>query len=112
MHHVAPQQKCKFAEPACHLKPEMDFGNVMKCQFDGMNILCHADINLVSFHVLFRPFQTHPASQDRKKTREELRKPIESCLDILGLQYCAPYQISAVFPHTYRKGDRRGIRTQ
>lgn len=27
-HHVAPQQKCKLAEPARHVKEEMDFGNV------------------------------------------------------------------------------------
>lgn len=56
-HHVAPapQQKCKLAEPARHVKQENGLSirfNSIECQFDRMNILCHADTHFISFHVL------------------------------------------------------------
>lgn len=52
---------------------------------------------------MFRPFQTHLASQDRKKTREELRKPIESFLDYSST---APHIKTVRF---FRTNIRKGI---
>lgn len=106
-HHVAPQQKCKLAEPARHVKEEMDFGNVNSIEWTFLVMQTQVS-SVFTFYV-----QTISDTFGKPGQEKDARRIAKADRKLLGLQqYCAPYQDSAVFPHKYQKGNRRGVRTQ